>query len=265
MLCSPFDPVTEEEIRFALGLRKQGREVYLLCTEEGILPKQQREHLLAMAIRPWRHLHIASSAEGCEMIHDDCLITNEEKARNGLFRLAAPGIRGELFRKGWYMECVTAAMCKKSRAIHSVGVAETAVKLARVHHLNEIDAYVMGMLHDITKRMPDEEGARIIARYKPEWNDISPKVWHSYTAVRFMKDEMCCGNSKLLHAVEHHTIGDGHTDYDHILYIADKIEPGRNYDTTEQMKLSCRNLAAGAHLIREESRKYIYEKEGVHV
>ena len=70
---------------------------------------------------------------------------------------------------------------------------------------------------------------------------------------------------ELLDALEHHTLGDGKTDLARILYIADKIEPTRGYDCTMQMDLALKDLKAAASLILEQSRVYIFEKEGIHV
>lgn len=266
LVCS-FDPVTSDEIRYAQNLRKTGgyTDVYLVPSSEGILPYSERLSLLKKALMPYRHLHAQKPCIDTVKVDAGDLEKSEEIVRNGYFRYAPKAIRRVLLDKGFYMDCVVKAQCREKRAVHSRGVAETAEYLAKVHHLDSTKAYVMGMLHDITKKMPDEEGRELIARWKPEWNSISPKVWHSYTAVLFLKREMGCMDSRMLHAIEHHTIGDGKSSYDHILYIADKIEPGRGYDTSRQMSISCRNLAEGAAYILEESRNYIFEKEGIHV
>jgi nicotinate-nucleotide adenylyltransferase len=69
----------------------------------------------------------------------------------------------------------------------------------------------------------------------------------------------------VLNAIYHHTIGDGRSLYDHILYIADKIEPGRGYDVSRQRKAAEENLVRAAAMILAESKAYIFEKEGIHV
>ena len=262
----PFDPVTSSEIEYAVKLRREGgyTDVYMIPSSEGILPYSERMLLLKKAVSPFRHLHAGKAPDEAYTIMPDFL-NDEETARCGYFRLVPRNIRRMMIERGFYMECIVKAQCKHSRAVHSIGVAETAVKLAHAHHLDETKAYVMGMLHDITKKLPDDDGRVIIERWKPEWCGISPKVWHSYTAVIFIKQEMGIYDQEILHAIEHHTLGDGRSDYDHILYIADKIEPGRGYDTSVQMKISCENLAEGAAYILEESKRYIFEKEGIHV
>ena len=263
VICGLFDPVSQKDLQYILEYRRTERisDLFLCVRGEGILSAEKRRFLLERAVRPYRRIHVlAGDCEGHEMEPAD-----EEKIRGGEFRLAAKGIRKILIEEGLYFENICDTMCKPSRAVHSRGVAQTAAHLAEVHRLDVRKAYNTGLLHDITKRMSDEEGQKIIALYKPEWLSISPKVWHSYTAVVWLKQNMGLRDHAVLSAIEHHTLGDGCSDLDHILYIADKIEPGRGYDTSKQMKAAEKDLKSAQLMIREESRAYIFEKEGVHV
>ena len=123
----------------------------------------------------------------------------------------------------------------------------------------------MGLLHDVTKKMCDEEGYQLLSHFRPEVLKLDPAIWHSYTAVIWLKQNLCCYNKKILQAIQHHTLGDGNSAYDHILYIADKIEPGRQYDVTMHTKIAERNLKQGAEYVLADAKKYILEKEGKHV
>lgn len=261
---SSFDPILKEEVVWLKNLRKEtGQDIGVLVKKEGSLDQQTREMLVKNALRPYRHLHVMTSGKADTEFPD--FDEKEKEAREGMYRFIACGAQGIVLKKGLYLEETVNAMCNAHRAIHSHGVAETCVHLAHVHHMDESTAYRMGMLHDITKKMPDEEGRKIIAVWKPEWLSISPKVWHSYTAVIWMKQNMGLYDSRILHAVEHHTLGDGKSDWDAVLYISDKIEPNRGYDSTREMKCSEKNLQAGAAMVLQESRQYILEKEGKHV
>jgi nicotinate-nucleotide adenylyltransferase len=68
----------------------------------------------------------------------------------------------------------------------------------------------------------------------------------------------------VLNAIWHHTLGDGQSDLDRILYIADKIEPTRGYDTSAELALSLKNLKQGAQLVKARQQSYLMEKEGIH-
>lgn len=262
LICS-FDPVCEAEMEYIRRYRKENRikDLYLTVSQEGILSKALRLCLLKKAVSPYRHLHVIPEAEDAVMI--DAI--DEETVRRGMYRLAAHGIQKDLIEEGYYLDETAKAMCNPHRYAHTVSVAKTARMLAKAHHLDEKKAWVMGMLHDITKGFDDAANEAIIRRYKPEWLKISPKVWHSYTAVIYAKQNMSLSDQEIAYAMEHHTIGDGCTDYAALLYIADKIEPLRGYDVSRQKAAALKDLKKAAFMIREESKAYILKTEGIHV
>lgn len=263
IVSAPFDPITIAELNEIKQIKKAHgvQDIYVAMDGEGILCKEERLALLKRSLKPYRHMHVIETNEKGISLNSSL----EEEVRKGYFRLAAPGIRNILIQKGYYLQEIANAQCNAHRAIHSKGVAATCVELALAHHLDEKQAYQAGFLHDITKKMSDEEGKKVIAQYKPEWLEISPKVWHSYTAVIWLKQNMYFHDTKILNAIEHHTLGDGKSALDYILYIADKTEPNRNYDSSKERALAKKDLKAGARLVKEESKKYIYETEGIHV
>ena len=261
---APFDPMTDDELLQLKNYHKQtGKPVALAIVGDGILNYDKRKKLCMRACSPYRYLHVVDIKQD-----DTCIALQSEtetEVRKGYFYLSAKGICKILLENGYYFEEVTKAQCNPSRAAHSVRVGHTAYKLARIHHLNKELAYQMGLLHDVTKKMSDEEGYQLLSHFRPEVLKLDPAIWHSYTAVIWLKQNLCCYNKKILQAIEHHTLGDGKSAYDHILYIADKIEPGRHYDVTMHTKIAERNLRQGAEYVLADAKKYILEKEGKHV
>ncbi len=261
IISGSFDPVSQRDLEALKCIRRNHhvRDLWVSVLAEGILPYDERKKLLEKALKPYAHLHVCDAAgEVMEGI-------DEEEIRGGKFYLAARGIQKDLIENSCYLDQIVDQMCKPSRAAHSRRVAEVCVHLAEVHHLDAAKASRMGMLHDITKRMSDEEGEKILKIFDPDRLEINPKVWHSFTAVYWLRENMGLYDRTVLNAIYHHTLGDGTSPYDHILYIADKIEPGRGYDVSRQMKAAETDLAAAAAMIREESKAYILEKEGIHV
>ena len=265
---APFDPVTTKEIEYAHSLlkKKDITTVYLIPWGKGVLSMTERIRLLKTAIMPYGHLETNTAINRDDEIYcmDDAEV-EEQRVRDGDFFLVPKSVRRILLEEGFYFEEVARAHCKPKRFAHSVSVAKTAVMLAHVHHLDEKKAWKAGILHDVTKSMSDEEAEKIIKRDKPEWLSISPKVWHSYTACVWIKNHLGPLDDDILKAIEHHTLGDGKTDLDRILYIADKIEPTRDYDVSSETELAMRDLKKAAELVLEESKAYILETEGKHV
>lgn len=252
-----FDPVCKAEIEEIKRIRKQTntKDIYVTVKEDGTLPIEERTHLLSLAIKPYRHIHLTNQKND-HMISFEKYEDLENQARSGHMSLCAYGTRKYLFEHGYYFETSAKALCKPNRYEHSIRTAKTCVEIAKHYNYDLHKAYFAGVLHDITKAYTIEQGKQVISIYKPEWLELSDKVWHSYTATIYLKQNMAYYDQDILHAIEHHTLGDGNSILDHILYIADKIEPGRGYDTSKQFELACHDLKACVELVKQEGKEY---------
>lgn len=120
---------------------------------------------------------------------------------------------------------------KKSRYEHSVRVAEMCARICRFYGLDEQLGYLAGIGHDICKDEPDEKFIEIAGR---DGNVIipyelaKPSLLHGRAASVYLKELFGIKNKDVLEAVAVHTSGKiGMCDLGKVLFIADKIEPGR--------------------------------------
>ena len=266
IVSAPFDPVTYAEIRRLLNAAKVNgfRKIYLYVTEEGILPRTERMRMVSLAVRSWGKLELYEGKDRpANMITLNS--ASEETVRQGRYDLAAPGIKKILIEEGPYLNETLDHLCNPHRAAHSRSVAMVCRQLAEAHGLDGDQAWRAGMMHDMTKAFSDEANGKIMKVYAPEMMEYSPKVWHSYTAPVYLYHYLGLRDHRILEAIKHHTLGDGTGDLDRILYIADKIEPSRGYDSTKEMELSRQDLKKGAELVLAESKQYMREKEGLNV
>ena len=233
--------------------------------ENGILERSMREKLINAAIRPYRHLKLISKEDISSKRIVEIDSSDEVLVRRGQFYLAARGTRKMLNDSGCYYEAIVESLCSAHRASHSRSCADLSRELAEAHGMDGDRAWRMGMLHDITKKKDDEWGRHILSIYDPDKLDLSPKVWHSFTAPIVLERDLCLRDDGILHAIYHHTLGDGNSDLDRILYIADKCERTRGYDTEKEISLARKNLKLGAELVKEEQKTYLREKENLDV
>jgi predicted HD superfamily hydrolase involved in NAD metabolism len=262
-----FDPVSAGEIRYAVSRLRQGyKDVWLQVQGEGVLTVHQRLCLLQEAVKPWRHLHAVSRHRRSPYAgkHEAMAETEEEAAiRQGNFKLCAPGTRRLLLANGWYFPEIVAAQCTAHRASHSQEVAELCRSLALSHDVDPALAWRTGMLHDITKKMNKEEARHLLTIYEPDKLAQNENIWHSYTAVIWLKQELGLYDRKMLRAIHGHTLGTCRSKLGMILYVADKCEPTRGYDSTREITLTRRDLKAGMKLVEEEALRYVHRKEDV--
>lgn len=120
------------------------------------------------------------------------------------------------------------------RYIHSLGVMEMAVELAKIYNVDEKKAELAGLLHDNAKEMTAEELLKYVADNNIEITEverINTKILHGKVGADIAKKKY--GISKeIQEAIEYHTTTNPNmTTLDKIVFVADKIELNRKSDT----------------------------------
>ncbi len=143
-----------------------------------------------------------------------------------------PGVESYIREKGLYetskdlqslpmeeLEQVVVSLLHPQRVAHVLGCRDTAVALARRYGANETDAARAGILHDITKVLPPAQQLLLCQTYGVELDDFSGE------------------NKAVCSAICHHTTGCANmTLLEKIIYIADYMEPNRDFPEVEALR-----------------------------
>lgn len=126
---------------------------------------------------------------------------------------------------------------------HSLGVSKACVQLAKAYGLDEGKARIAGLLHDWDKGLDDEQArARVVElgmedEVDPFVVEHMPAVLHGNTAARALAQEFPEIPGDVLQAIDRHTTADEHMEpLDMALYIADAIEPGRQFGRIDELR-----------------------------
>lgn len=114
------------------------------------------------------------------------------------------------------------------RYSHSLGTAECAKKLAEKFGLNPEKAYVAGLLHDAAKCFSNEKLLEIIhAHLNVEESELQNyKTLHAPVSAYIVEKDFGVTDKEILSAIRWHTLGKlDMTDFEKIVFLADKIEP----------------------------------------
>lgn len=110
------------------------------------------------------------------------------------------------------------------RYMHSLGVMEMAVKLAKEFNLDEEKAKIAGLLHDCAKCLSKEELKQYFDSFE-ECEKLSVKTWHAPVGAIIAQKEYGVTDKEILSSIRWHTIGKNDmTDFEKVIFIADKIE-----------------------------------------
>lgn len=116
----------------------------------------------------------------------------------------------------------------EKRYIHTLGTADCAKELAKQFKLNQDKAYLAGLLHDCAKCFPNEKLLDIIHKHidVEECEMLNYKTLHAPVSAYIAETEFKITDKEILSAIRWHTLGKlDMTDFEKIVFIADKIEP----------------------------------------
>jgi len=137
------------------------------------------------------------------------------------------------------LEKTVVGLLKPNRVAHVLGCRDTAVKLARLYGVNETDAARAALLHDITKALDGPLQLTLCRAYGTILDDFSqnnPKTLHALTG-RLVAERIFGENEAVVSAIRCHTTGKAHMNtLEKIIYVADYMEPNRDFPGVERLR-----------------------------
>ena len=134
------------------------------------------------------------------------------------------------------------------RYAHILRVARIAEALAVAHHLDPRQARLAGLLHDLARLYPGERLLRESAERGLAIDDFeraNPIVLHARLGAELAREWFGVDDEAILSAIRKHTLAAATmSPLDEILYLADGLEPGRDFvgraDILRWRSLICR-------------------------
>lgn len=135
-------------------------------------------------------------------------------------------------------------MLTDHRYIHSLGVVETAVKMAQSFGVDKEKAEIAALLHDCAKQIPHDEQLILCYEYGIETDQIKEKqkgLLHAELGAHIAEVEFGISDKEIQDAIKYHTLAcEDMSDLEKILYLADIIEPNREeFDGLENLRRLC--------------------------
>ena len=121
-------------------------------------------------------------------------------------------------------------------------------------NLYQIFTYVKNMDKDIQEYY--------VRTYCPEILNANWQTWHRPVAAVLLKSKLKMSDREIIKAVRHHCIGDDESVLSMIVYCADKLDPGRDYDSSREIAQCTSNIKRGYQTVRQQQLEYL-KKEGV--
>lgn len=151
------------------------------------------------------------------------------------------------------------------RFTHCLGVAKCCYDLAMLWGGDPMKAYLAGLFHDIARELPKEQLLSLAREHDYPIDQATldaPILVHGAVSAIIAKENYHIIDDDILTAMERHTLG--HEDaglLDKILFLADAIEPNRQYEGVEELReLARRNLPLAVLRATEHSLQYLQKR-----
>ncbi len=129
---------------------------------------------------------------------------------------------------------------KESRYLHSLAVADEALRLARKYGADEQKAYLAGLLHDVTKNAPVEEHLNIFSTFGIILTNVEKnahKLWHAISGANYVKYILLIDDDEIYDAIRYHTTAKADLSLlSKVLYLADYTSADRDYEDVDVIR-----------------------------
>lgn len=131
---------------------------------------------------------------------------------------------------------------KPKRMPHVLGTEQEAVRLARQYGADETQARIAALLHDCTKKLDMDRQLALCRQYGIPLDDLEQhalKLLHAKTGAAIARDVFGV-DDEIYNAIWWHTTGHAHmTLLEKVIYLADYIEPSRNFPGVDKLRAVC--------------------------
>ena len=169
--------------------------------------------------------------------------------------LLAPAVYGYILREGLYrtgadlkhlplakLRPVALSYLKHKRIPHVLGTEQEAIRLAERYGADVGKARVGALLHDCTKKLDMAEQLALCEHYGIQLDELERqalKLLHAKTGAAIARDVFGV-DEEIYGAILWHTTGRaGMTLLEKILYLADYIEPSRDFPGVDKLRKVC--------------------------
>ena len=149
---------------------------------------------------------------------------------------------------------------------HVLAVSDTALLINKEAKLkikkNKIEK--AALLHDIAKHLDEDTCNEIMKNYYSEYINVNEKIIHQYTGEYIANNHFHINDKDILNSIKYHTTGRANmSTLEKLIYISDKIEPNRNFDTSELLSLCCKDFEKGFIEVLKTNKEYLESKEEI--
>lgn len=147
---------------------------------------------------------------------------------------------------------------------HSVNVYKTALELAKAHKLPVEKIAVSALLHDCGREVPTKESAAKADALGIAIDEVERSqqiLLHAKLGAYYAREKYGVTDEEILDGILYHTTGAaGMSELAKVVFLADMIEPGRDFPGVEELRKAARkNLDKAMLMAYSNTMRYLLD------
>ena len=167
----------------------------------------------------------------------------------------SPQVLNYMVTEGLYIDKLLQHRLSAKRYEHVIRTKDLAMQLGKAHELDGMQVYLAAMWHDYAKE--DKDLTKYMEIHMAHKIKEPHAFFHAYVAVHKLSYLYHYHDSQVLDAIVSHVDGSSESKLAMVLYIADKCEPGRNYDSSKLIETSMKDLNQGFKAVKEKQELFL--------
>lgn len=223
--------------------------------------KDKLKTLIQFCVYP-RHKDDTIPAGMISLKFNDYLRYSSTEIRKGKVSLTSPKVVRYMMENGLYVDEIARSMVGVKRWKHVNSMRDLALQIAQSHGIDASKTNLAALFHDCMKTQPQSRLKAILERYEPAYLAKDAAFWHQRAGMYIAHKELYIRNRSVLAAIGNHVEGKSADPIAKIIYLADKLDASRGYDSSHQIKLALQDLDAALRLVKKQQQEHLL-REGI--
>lgn len=180
--------------------------------------------------------------------------------KKGNYNYTTSSITNYILEHNLYLKQQISSYLSESRYKHSISVAKTALLINKNANLG-LDKYKVekaALLHDIAKNLKKDTQYKLMREYYSYYSNSNPNIFHQYLGEYIAREKFFVYDETILNAIKYHTTGSARMSLlEKLIFVSDKIEPTREYNTKPMINACIHNFEKGFKKVLQNNKKYI--------
>ena len=184
---------------------------------------------------------------------------SSEEIKEGNYKNIDVKVKNYIIKNNLYLEKQIKKYLSKDRYKHVISVKKLALKIFK-NNKKELDKnkiITATLLHDIAKEYQKDKTLWVMRKYYPDKLKENPSLYHQYVGEYLAKKKFHIEDEEILKAIKYHTTANEKlSKLAKLVYVSDKLDPLRDYDSSELINQCIDNLDKGFIMVLKDNIEY---------